>query len=180
MFIKGCKAVPPTRNVTFHGETIQRGQSDTVHAAGGRHLLVSFFLALFLVAGVLGLILAWAAYHTGSWTAGVAYLRGESIFADHCHMRVSGDGRSTETLVVRNLSSKPVRVVGYNASCSCVHIGGLPFDLRPNGAQTVGVRAGSATDQDVPVIFLTDQVHDAPLRVDVHVIGVRLAPGGRS
>jgi hypothetical protein len=119
---------------------------------------------------VLSLVVSWAAYRTGSLGAGLALLGGQTFYCNPSQLRVLGSGRDQQLVMVRNLSSKPVKILGYNEQCSCVNILGLPVSFDSHETKNLVVSAVSSTSRKIPVILLTDQPDQAALRIDVTVV----------
>jgi len=119
---------------------------------------------------VLSLVVSWAAYRTGSLGAGLALLAGQTFHCNPSQLRVSGSGRDQQLVMVRNLSSKPVKILGYNEQCSCIKILGLPVSFDSHETKNLLVFAVSSTSRKIPVILLTDQPDQAVLRIDVTVV----------
>jgi hypothetical protein len=130
-------------------------------------------IAAVLSAGILGLVFAWAVYKTGSPGAAYAYLRGNSVYVSESNLTVSGQGSESRPVTFSNLSDKTIRILGYNALCSCVRVSGLPLDLGPQQSGSVTIRAESSETRDVPVVFMTDEAQQATVRIDVKVIAAK-------
>ncbi len=140
--------------------------SSEVAGRGGRAAAITVLIVALLLACIIGV----AASRAGSLKAGFAYLAGHRVFAAPRVLQVSGGGAESEALVFRNLSDRPVRVVGYNATCSCVRVAGLPATIAPRGSAQLDVRAVSSESLEVPTVFLTDNADDARIAIRVNVV----------
>ncbi|MBX3413348.1 MAG: hypothetical protein KF708_11715 [Pirellulales bacterium] len=126
-------------------------------------------VAISLVAGVC----LWAAQKTGSMRAGLAYLRGDRLFAAATGpIQWNGDTATRQasgTIEIANFSDEAIRIVGYNNPCLCVRIVGLPLVIRPHERVTLVVegKAGSE-ERTASVEFLTDDAVQP--RVPVNVV----------
>jgi len=78
----------------------------------------------------------------GSPAAALARLRGDELYATPEAVSF-GDGHAGDSLTavvrVRNLSSRPVRLIGGTADCNCVTTSDLPLTVPAGGEQTVTV-----------------------------------------
>lgn len=126
--------------------------------------------------GLISIIILWSAWSTGSFGAGLAYLRGDNVYAAPSIVTVPGDSSEGHSVQLTNLTGKPLRILGCNAACSCVHVSGLPLDLLPKQTKSVLVQASSATSKDVPVVYLTDRTDQPWVRTDVRVIAAGPTP----
>lgn len=128
-------------------------------------------LAILLVVTIIGLILFWADYRTGSIGGGIAYLAGNDVYVSPKKLTVSGQNGESRTLQISNLSEQKLRILGYNTQCSCVKISNLPIELGPLETKQLVVHAESQSSRVVPVSFLTDGVdQDFPV-ILVTVVG---------
>lgn len=133
-------------------------------------------LSVLLVVAILGAMLAWASFRTGSVGAALAYLGGRTVYASPQKLVLSGSGSGAREVTLLNLSDRPIQVVGYNATCSCVKISGLPLKLGPRAVQSVSVRAVSSVNADVPVMFVSDNAEQGTVQISVKVRGA--SPAG--
>jgi len=91
------------------------------------------------IAVVLGILVIWL----GSWKAGMAWAKGHSVYvlADPVAVHdAPGGSRVVTAIRLRNVSTRPVRVLGGRSDCSCVLVEELPFDLRAGESREVRVR----------------------------------------
>jgi hypothetical protein len=128
-------------------------------------------ISLLLAVGVLTSVVSWAALRTGSVRAGIAYLAGDDFYLSAHTLTVSGSGLDVRQVEVVNLSDQPIRILGYNAQCTCVSVSGCPARLGKLESSKFTIRAVSATTQVVPVVFISDHPSNPPMRVDVTVAG---------
>ena len=94
-----------------------------------------FILSSLLVSVCGGVLLSiWSYYCYGDIFSGVERLRGRTVLVRNVRIDVDTvDDESNLThfsLEIKNLTSKPVRVVGASASCSCTHFYGIPVTLQ--------------------------------------------------
>lgn len=144
---------------------------DALQNRGRRAFLKSSMIALLLVIAILGIILSWASYRSGSVARGIAFLAGNNVYFSSKNLTVSGKGGEGELLRVSNLSEEKLRILGYNAECSCVKISGLPIELGPLESKQLVVAAVSDSDKKVGVSFITDGADQDFARIQVTVIG---------
>jgi hypothetical protein len=133
-------------------------------------------------AGVLlfAAILGWAAFHCGSVGAGLAYLRGDPIYAsaDGPIRAIVGDpAYGSSTVEVLNMSDGLIHVVGSTSSCTCVQFVGLPATIEPHCRHALRVAAHlSAKFRQVEVVLLTDSPKQKAVPVSVSVLPRAGAP----
>lgn len=92
-------------------------------------------VVLFLVAS----IASSAVY--GSPASAVARLRGDSLTATGLDL---GQGKSGEVIegaiTVRNLSDRPIRIVGGQLNCSCGVVTDMPLSIEPGATVPIGIQ----------------------------------------
>ncbi len=150
-------------------------------------LLKAILLAMLFAIGGCGVVFVWAISKTGSTSAGLAFLRGDSVYAiAGGPIGVDSTARNTAgstTITFCNLSRKPIRIVGYDNPCSCVKIEGLPLTVAPGKRRQVTAKArlpaqGGQADQPLQSIpieknlslkFLTDIATQSWLWVDIEI-----------
>jgi hypothetical protein len=128
-------------------------------------LLLGAASALILLAIVIG----WALFRAGSIGGGMAYLAGRKIYAGPADIAIPGDGQASQTISLVNLTGTTLTVMGYNATCSCVKVSGLPVRLPPYGKGQVEMRAHSMASVEVPVNFITDRTGNGGAQVVARV-----------
>jgi hypothetical protein len=119
----------------------------------------------------------WAAYRAGSARGALAFLSGEPLYLSSARAIISGDGSDRAVVLVRNLTSHPLRIVGCNATCSCVTVGGVPTEVQPLKTHELSFVARSQVDTDVAVVLITDSPQRPTMRIDVKVTGARQLSG---
>lgn len=111
-----------------------------------------------------GAALSVQVYRYGSIDVAVASMRGESIVVRAISKTETRDARGRPklefSLAVRNLSGRPVRLVGGTATCTCAAIGSLPLEIPALGERAVIVTLSSGIDGAFPkaqrVMLFTD------------------------
>lgn len=79
----------------------------------------------------------------GSTECALARLRGETLFVSPSRLDFgAGDADETlvATVVVHNLSDRPIRLVGGTSDCSCVAANGLPCTIPPRESRTIPIQ----------------------------------------
>ena len=118
------------------------------------------YLALATALAIAGMPVIWASARTGSLSAGIALLRGNSIYATVSGplMIDSESGTYSATVSFSNVSSVPLRIVGYNNPCACFRVEGLPLQLAPHERKsaTISISTSSVNSEEVVVFFLSD------------------------
>lgn len=109
------------------------------------------------------------AWRLGSFAAAIEYIRGSSIYTSP-RIGVPGDGSEGHTVSFVNLSKTPIRILGYQPSCPCVAVSGLPLELGPRQTKRADIRAASVVSKDVSVIFFTDAPGESRISTVVSVI----------
>ena len=93
-----------------------------------RTVILTLFLALtFLTVGA-----GYGRYRFGSFSAALAYLRGEHILVDDPVQSVGASHAGGSVMVryaLTNLSAQPIKLVGVESSCACTEVQGLPTTL---------------------------------------------------
>jgi hypothetical protein len=136
----------------------------------GRRVATAVVKSVICVAAILSTVVVWATWKTGSIGAARAYLAGEHVYVSPSTITVSAQASDRQVVAFQNLADKPVRIVGYNASCSCVRVGGLPLIVEPHGIGRVPISGAADQSQDVPTVFITDDPNQALVPVVVKVI----------
>ncbi len=119
---------------------------------------------------------SWSAINFDSTRDAILYLKGMKIVAEPTVFHVAA-GRAGEvrnaSFQVRNLTSKPITVLGARTSCSCVATESLPILIPPGSEKTFGatLRLDGASNEriDQSVQYVTD-LTDQPL-VNVRITG---------
>jgi hypothetical protein len=127
------------------------------------------YTALIALGGAALLLLACsaAAYQQfGSVGKAADYIRGQRIFIEPAVLdlgTVPGETSHGAVLVVENLSSGVVRLVGSKSACSCVTISDLPRDVSPGKSVElpITIRTGQSdpvepTEMRVSLVVFTD------------------------
>lgn len=130
--------------------------------------------ATLLAIGIFAVLIAYGVFRTGSLGAGLAYLRGASIYTK-TSVTFSGNGPETQSLVFFNISGRPVKIDGCNTGCSCLAVSGLPAEIPPWQRQRITLTADSALNKDVKVVFFIE-TSDCTLSPVV----IRVVPRGPS
>jgi hypothetical protein len=139
-------------------DVVSNSTGVTENVRGGKYF--PYFLAIAAAIAISSLVVAWASVRTGSIAAGVALLRGDSIFASVSQRplveKESGTGSFTASFT--NMSDEVLRIVGYNNPCSCFSVISLPLELPPHESKSVEIKIIAARLQgdDIPVYFLSD------------------------
>lgn len=128
-----------------------------------------FALTLFAVLAVAVAVLGWASWKAGSLRGAVRYLAGADVIINPTIVTVSGRLDDRREVVLRNMTGASIRIVGYNASCSCVKIENLPVEIRPASEARITLHADAKEANVVPVILIADRAMDVPLRFDVKI-----------
>lgn len=128
-----------------------------------------FAVTLLSVLALLGAVLGWASWKAGSLRGAFQYVAGADIIINPTIVTVSGQLDGRREVVMRNMTGASIRIVGYNASCSCVKIENLPVEIRPALEARITLHADSRIAKVVPVILLADRAMDVPLRFDVKI-----------
>ena len=79
----------------------------------------------------------------GSPQSAIGFLSGNSVTARTSHRyagEVHPDATATTTFELRNVSDRPIRVLGAKASCRCVAIDDLPLTLGPKETKAIRVQ----------------------------------------
>jgi hypothetical protein len=104
----------------------------------------------------------------GSPDAALARLRGESLTADP-YLDL-GSGKPGDALegaaTIRNVTDRPIRLVGGTSDCSCTVLRDLPATVEPGGSVTVGVRLkipDGRTGRLTRTVFLRTDDPDRPV-----------------
>ena len=130
----------------------------------------TLFLSVGVVAGMLGLAILLAAWRMGSVGAGIAFLKGNRIYAQPDKLIIAGDGSRAESVTFMNLTNRSIRVTGYTSACSCLTVTELPLVLGPREFKDVSISAISKTREQLQVLFLTDEFGPGAIPVSVTVI----------
>jgi hypothetical protein len=100
-----------------------------------RKLILIFAGPVIVVVCLLVIFCVWSFVMYGSLNSGVAVMNGFLVFADETVLDF-GDIPAGETRTakfrLRNVSSKPVVVLGAWVDCSCLTKGALPLTMPPN------------------------------------------------
>jgi hypothetical protein len=92
------------------------------------------------IATVVAVCVGWALIRFGSLRDAWLYAGGARVVIDHSAVALPtgkvGDTQPAE-FRLRNLTSRPVKVLGATVSCDCVRTEGLPADIAPGGALTL-------------------------------------------
>ncbi len=94
-------------------------------------------------------------WSTGSIGASVAYLGGASVYSPPS-ITIDSNRANGQGISFTNLCDRPVKIVGYNPSCPCVVVSGLPVALPPWRTKVVPVAAYSESNKTVKVVFFFD------------------------
>jgi hypothetical protein len=100
----------------------------------------------------------------GSVDAGLAYLRGEQLYASPFSVAlgtVTAGDAGDFTVTVRNLSSRPLRLLGAKTSCSCITSAELPLEIAAGESRLVhfSIRAPESDAEFAYVIeFYSDVI----------------------
>lgn len=95
-----------------------------------------------VAAGVIGVLMAFAAIWYGSIHVAVAAARGESLATQPARLnlgRVEAGSRTERTLRVVNLSAESVQVLMATSSCQCADVAGLPATIEPGRSVDLAV-----------------------------------------
>lgn len=127
---------------------------------------------VFFVVMLIGSIAMRSAF--GTFPLAMRYLRGERLVIepDEIHVeRPKESGTMTVEAVLRNISSRPVNVIGANVSCSCMVTGNLPVKIEPGAAYRLPIIVNFMPDKivDEAVVLFTDLTNHARLGVRVKV-----------
>lgn len=148
----------------------------SIQRAASRDAVTNVLWAALLAVLVCGAAFAWAAYRAGSLSGGLAYLRGAAVYATverpFVEDKTSEQPAATASVVLHNITSQPVRIVGYNNPCACVQVLGLPLSLPPRKQQHVRVEAGQRSDgmtRDVVLRFMTDSAASPEASVTLRI-----------
>lgn len=93
-----------------------------------------------------------------------------ALAAEKTAFRVLGDGTDSQRLILNNRSARPVTVMGFNASCSCVIVDSCPLTVPPRGSAYLTIRGRSIVDTEVDLEFFTNRA-PGRLHARVHVAG---------
>lgn len=111
----------------------------------GRPDLARFSRALPIISGVLFVLLVSALsiyFSFGSFGDAWLYAKGNRVVIEPKELDFgSGVNGESHTLSfrIRNLSNRPVSVVGASTTCSCVSCDGLPIKVPPTSSQDIPV-----------------------------------------
>ncbi len=121
----------------------------------------TLFLGTAIGAVALGALTAGLSTYFGSLSIAVAFINGADYIVSptkvYFHRDLAGSYESKIALV--NFGPKPMRVVGYQADCSCVSVPGLPLLVESRGRQEIPVQL-TVANHDVAVnvmLFVEDQ-----------------------
>lgn len=127
---------------------------------------------------VLGVATAGSAWLFGSPDVALARLRGHTLTATHPDFGTGKPGDVLEaTTTVRNLTDRPVRLVGGTSDCSCTVLGDLPRTVEPHGAVTLSVSLHvppSERGRLTRTVFL--RTDDPAQQIVPFAIGCRIEP----
>ena len=97
---------------------------------------------MFFVLGIL-VLSTWALFHFGSFGNAMAYVRGRSLVAERTTISAGEVQPGTKVIArfrLRNLSFRPVTVVGAARSCACVVVDELPLTIRPGSVADLSLQ----------------------------------------
>jgi hypothetical protein len=125
---------------------------------------------ILIVAGVL----SWCALNFSSPGDAVLYLKGARLIIEPATVSL-GQGRAGEelagTFTARNLSSKPIMIMGASTTCDCVATEGLPVSIRARGSRVLRPRLhleGKPPQHIVQEItYLTSSPREPAIRVRI-------------
>jgi hypothetical protein len=104
----------------------------------GKYLLGSIPL---IAAGLLALLTAIGVLVYDSPLVALARLRGDSLLASDLNIEGCRAGEKIETVVVvRNLTNRPIRLIGGTSDCTCAAAVDLPTSIDPEGTAAISVR----------------------------------------
>ncbi len=88
----------------------------------------------------------------GSLDAAHGFLLGQTVLVDSAN-KFAGEVKQSEfvdvSYVLKNLTAEPIRVLGANASCSCIAILDLPATVEPGGKRAIRLRVRGRTPDRV-------------------------------
>lgn len=131
---------------------------------------------------VLGALALAAVWQFGSLRNLSLYLNGIDYVVEPTRVDVgsgtSGEKR-TAAIHIRNLSFKPIQVVGLKVTCSCVSSESLPFDVEPREIRdfelVVSIGGASTDFERVAVLFFDNhgKMRQVPIRITGRCIDVQ-------
>ena len=136
------------------------------------------FLSSLFIGSVLCLVLvSLVVCRFGSLVAFVAFLKGHTFVILPAQADLgtccSGDRRST-SFTIRNLSERPLRVVGAKTACSCVVANALPISVPARESRTIPIQVHinrRSSDYCEPIVFFVDDgsVHTRSAKIRARV-----------
>lgn len=122
---------------------------------------------------MLGAAIVWPVF--GSLPVAVRYLRGERLILEPTRLRAAGLSTSKPIFVstaIRNLTGRPVRLLGSSVRCTCVITQELPATIPPGCTFRLSLKVQALPEKpavDEPIVIFTDH-RDYP-RLWVRVVG---------
>lgn len=128
-----------------------------------------------VTAGLCALLLIVIVVYFGSVPAFTAALRGETFVIEPGQIDLGsvrmGEAH-TGTFTIRNLSSKPIRVVGATANCTCVSTNDLPLTVAARSKRQIAFRvAVNQPAYEQEIIFSVDDGSLQPYTAKVRARG---------
>jgi len=128
-------------------ETSTPGDSLAQMRASSRLAILAWLTATMVFMGVgLALVVVVGVQRFGSIESALAYLRGESLVPDAYKKSfgtVGKDERPSVEFLLRNWTTRPIKVLGVTQSCTCLSTSDLPMVIPPNGEAILKVSSRS-------------------------------------
>jgi hypothetical protein len=134
---------------------------------------IPFLVGVALAIGLLSLLWGSVAWQFGTLKHGFRYLTGYNyaVYPSEIDVGEGTEGdQKTSSVMVRNLSFSPIRVIGALTTCKCLVVTGLPLTIEPR--QTVDVQftirlesSKGGVEQIATILIDDGQMQQSPVAI---------------